>query len=114
MIIPVLADLPQVNNIFFDCISNSKVEYTNNTTSGDLIDYMVTVYPRNENVLSFDFVYGLFQYNQLAFSHNQDTIVSIASDLFVDSEPLGAFESSVLNKTLERLSKSRPTLLGRK
>ena len=111
--IPLITELPQYNNNLFDCISN-KIEYVVKSTNTQLIDYMVTVYPRNEGANPFDFVYGLFDYNPSAFAHNQDSIISIASELFADSEPLGSFESVVLNKTFKRLLKSNPTLSGRK
>lgn len=111
--LPILTDLPQFNNNLFDCISN-KTEYVAKATNTELIDYMVTVFPRNENMSPFDFVYGLFEYTPIVFAHNQDAIISIASEMFAEAETLGAFESDVLNKTLRRLLKSKPTLSGRK
>lgn len=102
--LPILTDLSQFSNSLFDCISN-KTEYVVKATNTELIDYMVTVYPRNDNVSPFDFVYGLFDYNPVAFSNNQDAIVSISSEMFAEAEPLGVFESKVLDKTLRRLLK---------
>jgi hypothetical protein len=40
--------------------------------------------------------------------------IIVANDLFAESRNLNHFESSVLDDTLDRLAKSRPSLPGRK
>jgi hypothetical protein len=113
MIFSILTDIPDYNNNLFDCVSLNKENEVKSQNTATL-DYMITEYPRNEGLSSFNFVYGLFEYTPVAFSKNQSFVIHFASELFSESEPLGNFESVVLNHTFKRLSKAKPTLSGRK
>lgn len=111
--LPIITPFIQDNPSWFDCISNRTEVLCKDHNTG-LVDYMVTLFPRNENLSPFDFVYGMFEDRKMVFSENQDSVVSLSSEMFYGSEPLGTFESDVLNRTFRRLLKSRPTLSGRK
>jgi hypothetical protein len=111
--LPILSEIQQYNNSMFDCVS-AKNEYVVKSTSTELLDYMVTLYPRNENIGVFDFVYGFINYTHVAFAKNQSDVIHLATEMFANSEPLGDFESNILNKTFRRLIKVHPTLSGRK
>lgn len=106
-------DIPQHDLNIFDCISIPK-EIFLPTKEAEIIDYMVTVYPRNENRNDFPFVYGLFESKDVAFAKNQDVILNIANTMFAESVPLNEFEQKILNNTFKRTVKSKPTLAGRK
>ena len=106
-------DIPKHDLNIFDCISIPK-EILLPAKEAALIDYMVTVYPRNENRNDFPFVYGLFEPKDVAFAKNQDVILSIANVMFAESTPLNEFEQKILNNTLKRTIKNKPTLAGRK
>jgi hypothetical protein len=80
----------------------------------EFVDYMVNSYPRTENLAAFNYVHGLFHYKPIAFAHNQEVIIHIANEMFAETQPLSAFESHVLNKTLSRTLQTKPTLSGRK
>lgn len=110
---PISIDIPIYNNSMFDCVSlkNETVVKSNNI---EILDYMVTVYPRDETINRFNFVYKFFDLTPVAFSKNQSTVMHIATEMFLKSEPLGNFESDVLIKTFKRLTKVKPTLPGRK
>ncbi len=108
-----VTDIPQQELNIFDCIS-IKNEIFVPAKESDIIDYMVTVYPRNEYRNDFPFVYGLFESKDVAFAKNQDVIVNIANVMFAESFPLNEFEQSVLNNTFSRSIKLKPTLPGRK
>lgn len=113
MILPILTDIPEYNNSMFDCVSlKNEIVVKSNTT--EMLDYMVTVYPRNERINSFNFVYGLFDFTPVAFAPNQSFVIHFATEMFSKSEPLGDFESAVLSQTFKRLTKVKPTLSGRK
>ncbi len=56
----VLSDIPNHDMNAFDCITMQK-EYYIPAREVPIIDYMVTVYPRNESNTAFPFVYGLFE-----------------------------------------------------
>lgn len=108
-----VTDIPQQDLNIFDCIS-IKNEIFVPAKESDIIDYMVTVYPRNEYRNDFPFVYGLFESKDVAFAKNQDVIVNIANVMFAESFPLNEFEQAVLNNTFSRSIKLKPTLPGRK
>lgn len=109
----VTTDIPQPDFNIFDCVS-VKNEIFVPARESDIIDYMVTVYPRNENRNSFPFVYGLFESKDVAFSKNQDVILNIANVMFAGSLPLTEFEQNILNTTFKNSIKTKPTLPGRK
>jgi len=110
----LITNLPETNINLFDCLSAPK-EIVAPSNRTELLDYMVTVYPRYENSPeSFQFVYALVEPKEIAFAKNQATILNAANVLFNSSEPLTEFEQSVLVKTFDRLVKSKPTLPGRK
>lgn len=109
----LLSDIPQNNQNLFDYVSISyETKVKSNTT--EILDYMLTIYPRNENTRTFNFVHGIFDKSYVAFAENQSDIIDIAGKLFSNSESLQKFESDILNKTFNRLIKSSPTLSGRK
>ncbi len=108
-----VTDIPQQDLNIFDYISIKNKIFIPAKES-DLIDYMVTVYPRNEYRNDFPFVYGLFESKDMAFAKNQDVIINIASVMFAESFPLNEFEQKVLNNTFNRSIKAYPTLPGRK
>lgn len=113
MIPIILTDFPESNNNLFDCISlKNEIVIQKQTT--ELLDYMVTVYPRNEQIDNFNFVYSLLDYKPVAFSPNQKSVIEFANEMFSKSELLGDFESGVLASTIKRLTKTTPTLSGRK
>ena len=105
--------IPQQDLNIFDCIS-IKNEISVPAKESDIIDYMVTVYPRNEYRNDFPFVYGLFETKDVAFAKNQNVIINIANVMFANSIPLNEFEQTVLNNTFSRSIKLQPTLPGRK
>ena len=108
-----VTDIPQQDLNIFDCIS-IKNEIFVPAKEYDILDYMVTVYPRKEYRNDFPFVYGLFESKDVAFAKNQDIIVNIANVMFAESFPLNEFEQAVLNSTFSRSIKLKPTLPGRK
>ena len=111
--LPLLNQTPDIDNNMFNCISiKHEVSYTQH--KADVLDYMVSYYPRNENMTTFSFVYGLFESKGVSFSKNQPLILNTAIALFSNSQPLGEFETEILKKTLSRLSKTSPTLPRRK
>ena len=75
---------------------------------------MVTVYPRNEFQNNFNFVFRLFEANEVPFSSNQDVLILLAAKMFGGSRDLTNFEQGVLNKTFKSSLKYKPTLPGRK
>ena len=97
----------------FDCVS-IKHEAKIIQRNMEVLDYMLTVYPRSENTHNAGFVYGLFEIREIAFSQNQSSIINIANELFSESQLIGGVESYVMNKTYTRLLKATPTLPGRK
>ena len=109
----VLADMPQQEVNIFDCISMQN-DVVIPAKEIPLIDYLITVYPRNENANAFSFVYGLFDSKDLAFARNQDSILKIAKELFSDSMPLNKLEQQVLNSTYKKGIKQNSSLPGRK
>jgi hypothetical protein len=113
MILPVLTETLEYNNSIFDCVS-TKTEIVEEPQTSGTLDYMVTVYPRNENISNFNFVYSLFDYSPHAFNHNQQEVIILATELFSGSKSLGEFESQILNGTFKRLAKKTSTLSGRK
>ena len=113
MILPVLTNITEYNSGMFDCIS-LKNEFVVKSNTDEVLDYMVTIYPRNERINSFNFVYGLFDFSPVAFGKNQISVIHFATEMFSMSKPLGNFESTVLNHTFKRLIKVKPTLSGRK
>ena len=104
-----ITDIPQQNVNIFDCISTNNQIFIPEKKSV-IIDYLVSVYPRNDNLNDFSFVYGLFETKDVAFSRNQDVILNLATLMFSGSVPLDDFEQKVLNKTFERTLKTRYTL----
>lgn len=108
-----LTDIQQPGTNIFDCIS-LKTEYTIPVKNTEVIDYMVTVFPREEKVSGFQFVYGLFNQLPIAFSQNQHLILNAANELFSNSSPLDQFEQNVLNTTFNRMVKKTASLPGRK
>ncbi|QQS29391.1 MAG: hypothetical protein IPM47_00085 [Sphingobacteriales bacterium] len=113
MIPPFLTDIPEYNKSMFDCVS-LKNEIAVKLDAIEILDYMITVYPRNETINSFNFVYGRVDFTPVTFGKNQSSVIHFATEMFSQSEPLGNFESVVLNQTFKRLTKEKPTLLGRK
>ena len=113
MILPLIADMPQHDLNMFDCISLQREIYVP-AREVPVIDYLVSVFPRNENTNPFSFVYGLFQPKNKAIANNQDAILNIANIIFSDASPLDNFEQSVLNDTFKKSIKDKPTLSGRK
>lgn len=111
--LPILTDIHGYNNSIFDCLS-VKTEIVVETNTTDILDYMVTSFPRNESVRRFNFVYGLFDFTPIAFAPNQSVVIHFANEMFSRSQPLNDFESNVLNKTFRRLTRVKPTLPGRK
>ena len=80
----------------------------------EMLDYMITVYPRNEFQNNFPFVFSFFKENEISFSSNQDALISLATKMFAGSRDLTDFEQKVLNKTFKSSLKYKPTLPGRK
>jgi hypothetical protein len=111
--LPFITDIPQPEVNIFDCISMQK-EIFIPSKEVSLIDYLVTVYPRNESRNPFPFVYGLFDSKDVPFANNQDAILNIANVLFADSSPLDNFEQHILNTTFKKSIKYKATLSGRK
>jgi hypothetical protein len=113
MIPIILTDFPESDGNLFDCISvKNEIVVQKQTT--EVLDYMVTIYPRNERIDNFTFVYRILDCAPIAFSHYQNSVIEFASEMFSNSEPLGEFESSILVSTIKRLTKTTPTLQGRK
>jgi len=108
-----ITDIPQQDLNIFDYIS-IKNEIIVPAKESDLLDYMVTVFPRNEYRNDFPFVYRLFEAKDSAFAKNQDVILNIANVMFADSFSLNEFEQKVLNNTFNKSIKTKPTLSGRK
>ena len=108
-----LIDIQQTGTNIFDCVA-LKTEYAVPVKNTEVIDYMVTVFPREEKVSGFQFVYGLFNSSPIAFSQNQHLVLNVANELFANSSPLDLFEQNVLNTTFNRTVKKVPTLPGRK
>jgi hypothetical protein len=108
-----LTDIQQTGTNIFDCIS-LKTEYSIPVKNTEVIDYMVTVFPREEKISGFQFVYGLFNQSPVAFSQNQHLVLGVANELFANSSPLDHFEQKVLNNTFNRTVKKQSTLPGRK
>lgn len=108
-----LTDIQQTGTNIFDCVS-LKTEYAIPVKNTDVIDYMVTVFPREEKVSGFQFVYGMFNQLPVAFSQNQHLVLNVANELFANSTPLNQFEQNVLNSTFNRTVKMKPTLPGRR
>jgi hypothetical protein len=113
MIPLILTDLPQQDVNIFDCISIQQ-EIFIPAKEVPLIDYFVTVYPRNENSNPFPFVYGLFDSKDIAFSSNQEAILNIANVMFAGASTLDSFEQKILNYTFTKSIKDKPTISGRK
>mgnify|MGYP000944425361 CR=1 FL=1 len=112
MILPISINFPEANNNIFNCISH-KNEYVVDPHA-NVMDYMVTDLCRNENIIPFEFVYNLFDHSDEVFSLNQDTVLSIASELFKDADSLNPIEAGILNRTFIQQIKREPTLNGRK
>lgn len=104
---------PNLDNNIFDCLSTVKECYVP-AKEVPVYDYMISVYPRNENDTSFTFVYSLFHNPRIPFGINQDSILAMANDFFRNSFSLTDFESNVLNNTFKKSSKSYSSLSGRK
>lgn len=113
MIFPFPIDYSQLNGNLFDCISTKQEYIAKAPIDNNPLDYMVTTYPRCEDLNAFGFVYHLFHFEPVAFSSNQDIIISTANKVFSNSEKLGEIETSILNNTFRRVMKSTPTLSGR-
>jgi glutathione synthase/RimK-type ligase-like ATP-grasp enzyme len=109
----LLAEFPNHDLNAFDLISMPKEVFVSSKEL-PLVDYMVTLYPRNENSNTFPFVYGLFESKNVAFGNNQEVILNIANKLFSESLPLNSFEQLTLNMTFKKSIKTKPTLSGRK
>jgi len=110
----LITDIPQQETQLFNSISISlKKEISAVTKKTEILDYMVTVYPRNEFQSSFNFVYSLFE-RQLSFSDNQDSLLYVASKMFESSKSLTDFEQQVLKDTFKKSVKYSPTLPGRR
>jgi hypothetical protein len=113
----MIFSLPEVNmaqNVnLFNCITMQNETHIP-AKSLPVIDYMVTVYPRNDNHNVFPFVYNLFGSTDKAFSANQDLIINLANTMFSNAISLNELEQDVLNNTYRKSIKDRPTLSGRK
>jgi hypothetical protein len=106
-------DYNQLQGNLFDCISSRNEYVAKAPIDNNPPDYMVTTYPRCEDIKVFGFVYYLFNQKSIAFAHNQDVIISSANNFFRNSLPLGELETLILNNTFRRVMKSAPTLPGR-
>jgi len=113
MIFPFPIDCSQLQGNLFDCISTKNEYVVKAPIDTKPLNYMVTTYPRCEDLSAFGFVYHLFNYTPIAFSSNQDIIIAAANHAFANSESLGELEASILNNTFRRMMKSSPTLSGR-
>ncbi len=80
----------------------------------EVISYMVSDYPRLENSNQFNLLYSFANYKEIAFSKNQQHVISIASKLFQNSVELNSDELNVLAYTMKRTRKTVSTLPGRK
>lgn len=110
----IITDIPQSDANILNCITTAK-EIFIPAREVPVIDYLVTVYPRNDNNGSpFPFVYGLFEEKKTAFANNQDVILGMANSMFSNSQPLSVFEQNVLNISFRNSIKDKPTLSGRK
>jgi hypothetical protein len=80
----------------------------------ELLDYFITpVFPRQEFIDGFSFVYGLFELESNAFSINQSDLIKIANQMFQGSVPLTEFENLTLSETFRKSIKRVPSLPGR-
>lgn len=113
MIFPFQIDYSQLNGNLFNCITIKQEYVAESPIDSKPLDYMVTTFPRCEDLKAFGFVYDLFNYEPVVFSNNQDLIIETANNLFSNSEQMGNVEAAILNITFKRLMKSTPTLSGR-
>jgi hypothetical protein len=109
----LITEIPQQETRIFNSIS-FKNEIQAETKKTEILDYMITVYPRNELKSTFNFVYSLFEVNELSFSVNQDSLLYVANKMFEGSKNLSDFEQNVLSQTFRKSVKYSPTLPGRK
>jgi spore coat polysaccharide biosynthesis protein SpsF (cytidylyltransferase family) len=109
----LITEIPNHDGNIFDCLSTTKEIFVP-AKEAEKIDYMVTIYPRNEDFTKFSFVYGLFQTKNPAFADNQINVLDIAKRLFSGSTSLTETEQSVLNNTFLKEVNKKPSLPGRK
>lgn len=108
------ADLPQPDINVFDCITIEHSRYIPLKEHPSLINYLITDYPRNDNTQGNSFVYGLFESSDRAFALNQEDIISLAREIFSDSDTLTSLEQEAINNVFKKNLKREPTLKGRK
>ncbi len=109
----LITEIPQQETRMFNSIS-LKNEIPVETKKPEIIDYMITVYPRNELKSTFNFVYSIFDAKELSFSINQDSLLHVANKMFEGSRNLSDFEQKILSQTFRKSVKYFPTLPGRK
>ncbi|MDZ4758627.1 MAG: hypothetical protein SGJ10_10910 [Bacteroidota bacterium] len=110
----LIAPSHQYDKSIFNHISIKKEYAIQTSISEKTLDYMMSVYNRNDNSNPFNFVYSLFDSQQIGFAKNQSTILGLANEMFAGSRLLNNFETEALMETFSRLSIKKPTLLGRK
>ena len=107
---------PSIDANVFDCLSmanSHQIEYVDQK-SDDVIYYMISNYPRVENLNQFSFVYQYTLPKEISFAQNQQYIIGIASEMFKNSVELSNDELSILEYTIKRTRRLTPTLPGRK
>ncbi len=103
----------QDNRSIFDCVSTHN-EHRVKSHNSTLLGYMVSVGYPNEMAPTFDYVNGIFEQNEIAFSANQTSVISLSYHLFSDSVQLSELENRALDNTIKEMAKTKPTLPGRK
>jgi hypothetical protein len=98
----------------FDCLTMQKEVRQITKERQAPSSYFVTYFPRYPEFANpFQFVYGLFDFDKVAFSPNQLSVLNLANEMFNYSISLSKFEEEVLNYTFNRLVKKNPSLPNR-
>lgn len=94
-----------------DCLRLSNEQHQVYYKEAELVNYFVTEYPRfqNNDLNKISFAYSYFVENNIAFSVNQDKLLSLSNFLFSNTEPLGLFEQKVLNQTYKKSLRKTPS-----
>lgn len=113
MIIPPIFENIPDNRSLFDCVSIPN-EVRVKATTTEVLGYMISESPHSESIPTFDYVYGLYNHNDIAIASNQSLIIKLSTEIFADSVQLSAIESDILNFTFNQMIKTTPSLPGRK
>jgi hypothetical protein len=109
---PVITDIPQIEESFRRTYVTEKIETMNTATrsySGRLNCYTITAPDFKAN---FREDYSLVSSGEsLSLIGKQTSMIALANSLFKGSKPLVGKEMEVLNKTFSRLRSSIPTKL---